>query len=316
MQIYQQLTDLIGHTPLLELRRFSFLHQIPTNIIGKLEYLNPLGSVKDRAAYGMIQDGIRTGRITKETTLIEPTSGNTGIGLAFTAASLGLKLILVMPDTMSVERQKILQALGAEIVFTSGVDGMQGSIQKAEELQATYGNALILQQFTNPANAKAHYDTTGPEIWNDTDGTVDIFVSSVGTGGTISGVGKYLKEKNPNIQIVAVEPIESPVLSGGEPGIHGIQGIGAGFVPSIYDASVVDEIIQVPTMKAYHRSRELARQDGVLVGISSGAALEAARQLALRPENEYKRIVALLPDGGERYLSTDLFEQTYCTLNV
>ncbi len=302
------LTELIGNTPLLELTNYEREHELDAKIIGKLEYFNPLGSVKDRVAYAMIEDGIKKGLINNETVLIEPTSGNTGIGLAFVAASKGLHLILTMPDTMSVERRKIVAALGAEIVLTPGKEGMKGAIAKAEHLKEEYGNAVIPQQFENGANPVAHKETTAKEIWEDTDGKVDIFVSAVGTGGTITGVGEGLKEKNPNIKIVAVEPKDSPVLSGGKPGPHKIQGIGAGFVPKVLELEIVDEIITVENTDAFETSRKVAKTDGLLVGISSGAALYAAELLAKRPENKGKNIVVLLPDTGERYLSTELFE--------
>lgn len=301
------LTELIGNTPLLELTHWQEKYGLKARVLGKLEYTNPLGSVKDRVAAAMIEAGIREGKINKDTVIIEPTSGNTGIGLAMVAAVKGLHLILTMPDTMSLERRKIVTALGAEIVLTPGIEGMRGSIGKAEELKAKYGNAFIPQQFDNPANPAIHKQTTAEEIWRDTDGKVDIFVSSVGTGGTITGTAEGLKAHKENVCIVAVEPKDSAVLNGGKPGPHAIQGIGAGFIPKVLDMSLVDEVIDVSNEAAYSRAREVAKTDGLLVGISSGASLEAAWQLAKRPENEGKTIVVLLPDGGERYLSTALF---------
>ncbi len=307
-KIAAHLTELIGNTPLLELTNYEKENSLEAKIIAKLEYFNPLGSVKDRVAYAMIEEGIKQGRINSETVIIEPTSGNTGIGLAFVAATKGLHLILTMPDTMSVERRRIVAALGAEIVLTPGKEGMKGAIKKAEQLKEEYGNAVIPQQFENSANPAIHKETTAKEIWEDTDGKVDIFVSAVGTGGTITGTGAALKEKNPNVKIVAVEPKDSAVLSGGQPGPHKIQGIGAGFAPKVLDLDLVDEIIPVENEEAFETSRKVAKSDGLLVGISSGAALYAAEVLAKRPENKGKNIVVLLPDTGERYLSTALFE--------
>lgn len=307
-KIAGHLTELIGNTPLLELTNYEKENSLEAKIIGKLEYFNPLGSVKDRVAYAMIEEGIKQGNINSETVIIEPTSGNTGIGLAFVAATKGLHLILTMPDTMSVERRRIVSALGAEIVLTPGKEGMKGAIKKAEQLKEEYGNAVIPQQFENSANPAIHKETTAKEIWEDTDGKVDIFISAVGTGGTITGTGAALKEKNPNVKIVAVEPKDSAVLSGGQPGPHKIQGIGAGFVPKVLDLDLVDEIIPVENEEAFETSRKVAKSDGLLVGISSGAALYAAEVLAKRPENKGKNIVVLLPDTGERYLSTALFE--------
>lgn len=307
-KIAKKLTDLIGNTPLLELSNYEEKNGLEANIIAKLEYFNPLGSVKDRVANAMIEKGIKDGKINKDTVIIDPTSGNTGIGLAFVAAAKGLKLILTMPDTMSIERRRIVAALGAEIVLTPGADGMKGAIKKAEELVAEYGNAIIPQQFENEANPEVHRKTTAEEIWNDTEGKVDIFVAGVGTGGTVTGNGEVLKAKNPNIKIVAVEPASSPVLSGGKPGPHKIQGIGAGFIPGVMNLDIVDEIIKVENDDAFEASRSVAKTDGVLVGISSGAAIHAATELAKRPENKGKNIVVLLPDTGERYLSTPLFE--------
>lgn len=305
--IAKQLTDLVGNTPLLEFSNFNKRHGIKATLIGKLEYFNPAGSVKDRVALAMIEDAEANGRLQPGATIIEPTSGNTGVGLAFVSAVKGYKLILTMPETMSLERRQLLQALGANLVLTPGTEGMKGAIAKAEALRDEITGSIILQQFENPANPAQHVRTTAQEIWRDTDGKVDIFVAAVGTGGTISGVGKGLKAHNPNIRIVAVEPANSPVLSGGKPGPHKIQGIGAGFIPKTYDGSVVDEIIQVRDEAAFQTSRELAQTEGLLVGISSGAAVCAALQLAQRPDNAGKTIVALLPDTGERYLSTGLF---------
>lgn len=305
--IAKQLTDLVGNTPLLEFSNFNKRHGIKATIIGKLEYFNPAGSVKDRVALAMIEDAEANGLLQPGATIIEPTSGNTGVGLAFVSAVKGYKLILTMPETMSLERRQLLQALGANLVLTPGTEGMKGAIAKAEALRDEITGSIILQQFENPANPAQHVRTTAQEIWRDTDGKVDIFVAAVGTGGTVSGVGKGLKVHNPNIRIVAVEPANSPVLSGGKPGPHKIQGIGAGFIPKTYDGSVVDEIIQVRDEAAFQTSRELAQTEGLLVGISSGAAVCAALQLAQRPKNAGKTIVALLPDTGERYLSTGLF---------
>jgi cysteine synthase A len=306
-KIARKLTDLIGNTPLLELSNYEKKNDINAHIIAKLEYFNPASSVKDRIANAMIEDAEQKGLLKPDSVIIEPTSGNTGVGLAFVSAAKGYKLILTMPETMSIERRNLLKALGANIVLTPGPDGMKGAIAKANELKESTPNAIILQQFENPANPAIHRKTTAEEIWKDTDGNVDIFVAGVGTGGTISGVGEVLKQKNPNIQIVAVEPTDSPVLSGGKPGPHKIQGIGAGFVPKTYDAKVVDEIIQVKNDEAILTSRILAREEGLLVGISSGAAVYAATELAKRPENKGKNIVVLLPDTGERYLSTVLY---------
>lgn len=306
-KIAKKLTDLIGNTPLLELSNFNKKYAPNAAIIGKLEYFNPGGSVKDRIALAMIEDAENRGLLKPGSEIIEPTSGNTGVGLALVSAVRKYRLILTMPDTMSVERRNLLKALGAEIVLTPGAEGMKGAIAKAEALKAEHPGAIILQQFENPANPAVHVATTGEEIWRDTDGKVDLFVAGVGTGGTVSGVGKALKKHNPAVRIVAVEPQDSPVLSGGKPGPHKIQGIGAGFVPKIYDAGVVDEIIPVSNDDAIRTSRELAAEEGLLVGISAGAAAAAATQLALRPENKGKNIVVLLPDTGERYLSTLLY---------
>lgn len=307
-KIATQLTQLIGNTPLLELTNFEKNNELQAKLIAKLEYFNPLGSVKDRVAANMLEQGIKEGKINDKTVIIEPTSGNTGIGLAFVAAAKGLHLILTMPDTMSLERRKIVTALGAEIVLTPGNLGMKGAIERAEQLKDEYGNAYIPQQFENEANPAIHRETTAVEIWNDTDGNVDIFVASVGTGGTLTGTAQGLKERNPEIKIVAVEPAGSPVLSGGVPGRHRIQGIGAGFVPKVMKMELVDEVIAVEDETAFDYARAVAKSDGLLVGISSGAAIYAATELAKRPENKGKNIVVLLPDTGERYLSTQLFE--------
>ena len=306
-KIANKLTDLIGNTPMLELRAFTKSQQTENRIIGKLEYFNPLGSIKDRIAFSMIDDAEKKGLLKPGSVIIEPTSGNTGVGLAFVSVTKGYKLILTMPETMSLERRNLLKALGAEIVLTPGVEGMNGAIKAAIKLQETTPDSIILQQFENPANPDTHYRTTAEEIWRDTDENIDIFVAGVGTGGTVSGVGKRLKELNPNIQIIAVEPFDSPVLSGGNPGPHKIQGIGAGFVPKIFDEAVVDKIIKVTNDDAVRTSRELAKTEGLLVGISSGAAVYAALQLAKLSENEGKNIIAILPDTGERYLSTILY---------
>lgn len=306
-KIAERLTDLVGNTPLLELNNYNKNKSLKARVIAKLEYFNPAGSVKDRVALAMIEDAEAKGLLKPGATLIEPTSGNTCIGLAFVAAAKGYKLILTMPDTMSLERRNLLKALGAELVLTPGVDGMKGAIACAEELKAANPGSLILQQFDNPANPAMHERTTGQEIWRDTDGRVDIFVAGVGTGGTVSGVGAALKANNPKVRIVAVEPEDSPVLSGGKPGPHKIQGIGAGFVPKNYNSAVIDEVLQVSNDDAIRTGRELAKYEGLLVGISSGAAVAAAARLARLPENEGKTIVALLPDTGERYLSTLLY---------
>lgn len=306
-KIAKQLTDLVGNTPLMELSNYNKSKGLKARLIVKLESFNPAGSVKDRVALAMIEDAETSGLLKPGATIIEPTSGNTGIGLAFVAASKGYKLILTMPDTMSVERRNLLKALGAELVLTPGANGMKGAIARAEELKAATPGAVILQQFDNPANPAMHERTTGQEIWRDTEGHVDIFVAGVGTGGTVSGVGAALKKHNPAVKVVAVEPTDSPVLSGGAPGAHKIQGIGAGFVPKNYNPAVVDEILQVTNDDAIRTGRKLAQKEGLLVGISSGAAVSAATRLALLPENEGKTIVALLPDTGERYLSTLLY---------
>lgn len=306
-KIAKKLTDLIGNTPLLELSNYNKDHNLDARVIAKLEYFNPASSVKDRIANAMIEDAEQSGKLKLDSEIIEPTSGNTGVGLAFVSAAKGYKLTLTMPETMSIERRNLLKALGANIVLTPGAEGMKGAIAKAEELKSQNPKAIILQQFTNPANPAIHRKTTAEEIWRDTDGNIDAFVAGVGTGGTISGVGEVIKKYKPEVKIIAVEPSDSPVLSGGKPGPHKIQGIGAGFVPDTYDASVVDEIIQVGNDDAIRTSRELARSEGLLVGISSGAAVHAATQLAKRPEYAGKNIVVLLPDTGERYLSTMLY---------
>lgn len=308
-KIAKNLTDLIGNTPLLELSNYEKANALEAKLVGKLEYFNPAGSVKDRIGFAMIKDAEDRGVLHSDSVLIEPTSGNTGIGLAFVAAAKGYRLVLTMPETMSLERRKLLKALGAEIVLTPGAEGMKGAIAKADALAKETPHALVLQQFKNPANPAIHRATTAQEIWRDTDGAVDIFVAGVGTGGTVSGVGQALKEKNPDVKIVAVEPASSPVLSGGKSGPHKIQGIGAGFVPDVFDRSVIDEILLVENDAAFEAARSLAKLEGLLVGISSGAAVYAATQLAKRPENKGKTIVALLPDTGERYLSTTLFTE-------
>ena len=307
MKTYDTITDLIGSTPLLKLNRFAAVENLGAEVYAKLEYFNPAGSVKDRIAYAMITDAERSGALKPGSVIIEPTSGNTGIGLAAVAAARGYRIIIVMPETMSVERRQLMKAYGAELVLTEGAKGMKGAIAKAQELAAQTPDSFIPGQFTNPANPSAHRATTGPEIWNDTDGTVDIFVAGVGTGGTLTGVGEYLKSQNPNVKVVAVEPAGSPVLSKGVAGAHKIQGIGAGFVPDTLNTKIYDEIITVENEDAFATGRELARKEGLLVGISSGAAVWAAARLAKRPENQGKRIIVLLPDTGDRYLSTPMF---------
>jgi len=308
-KIHQNATELVCGTPLLQLSRITAKHNINANIIGKIESFNLAGSVKDRIALSMINDAEAKGLLNKDSIIIEPTSGNTGIGLAAIAAAKGYKVIFTMPETMSIERRNLLKAYGAELVLTEGAKGMKGAIAKAEELVANTPNAFMPGQFSNPANPAIHIKTTGPEIWNDTAGMVDIFIAGVGTGGTITGVGKYLRSKKPDVHIIAVEPESSPVLSGGEPSPHGIQGIGAGFVPAILDTKIYNEIIQVKNEDAYTTGRDLARTEGLLVGISSGAAVWAAMQVARRPGNEGKNIVVVLPDTGERYLSTPMFHE-------
>ena len=308
-RIAENLTDLIGKTPLLKLNKYGEVSGVKANLLAKLEYFNPLGSVKDRIAYAMIVDAEEKGLLKKDTVIIEPTSGNTGVGLAFVAAAKGYRLLLVMPETMSVERRALVAALGAELALTPGAEGMKGAIKKAEELAAEIPNSFIPQQFNNPANPRIHRDTTASEILQDTDNNVAAFVSGVGTGGTVSGVGQVFKAQLPGVKIIAVEPADSPVLSGGKPGPHKIQGIGAGFVPGVFDGSVVDEVIQVKNEEAFEISRVVAKTEGLLVGISSGAALHAATQVAKRPEYTGKNVVVILPDTGERYLSTPLFQQ-------
>lgn len=308
-KIYKKLSELIGKTPLLELTNYENNLNLESKIIAKLEYFNPAGSVKDRIAKAMIDDAEQKGLLTQSSIIIEPTSGNTGIGLASVAASKGYKVILTMPETMSLERRNLLKAYGAELVLTEGSKGMKGAIAKAEELAKETPNSFIPSQFTNLANPSIHFNTTGPEIWEDTDGSVDILVSGIGTGGTITGVGNYLKSKNPNIKVVAVEPFDSPVLSGGNPGPHKIQGIGAGFVPDVLNTKIYDEIIKVTTEDAFNTSKLLSKTEGLLVGISSGAALWAATELAKLAENKDKKIIVILPDNGERYLSTPLFNE-------
>ena len=309
MKVYKKITDLVGGTPLLELGNIEKENKLEATVLAKLEYFNPAGSVKDRIAKAMLDDAEEKGMLNENSVIIEPTSGNTGIGLASAAAARGYRIILTMPETMSVERRNLLKAYGAELVLTDGAQGMKGAIAKAEELASELPDSFIPSQFSNQANPKAHFETTGPEIWKDTDGKVDIFVAGVGTGGTITGVGKYLKSKNPNVKVVAVDPATSPVLSKGTAGPHKIQGIGAGFVPETLDTDVYDEIITVENEAAFETGKNLARKEGLLVGISSGAAVFAASELAKRPENKGKVIVALLPDTGDRYLSTPMFAE-------
>ena len=308
MKIYSSLSELIGHTPLMELKKYSLQKNLGVKILAKLEGFNPAGSAKDRVALEMINDAEKRGVITNDSVIIEPTSGNTGIGLAAIATSRGYRVIIVMPDSMSAERQALMRAYGAELVLTDGALGMSGAIAKAEALSHEIPGSFIAGQFENPANPAAHYKTTGPEIWNDTDGKVDIFVAGVGTGGTVSGAGRYLKERNPDIKIIAVEPADSPILSEGRSGAHGIQGIGAGFVPKALDTSIYDEVITVSTEESYAEAKAISAGEGLLVGISSGAALAAAAKIAARDENRGKTVVVLLPDSGERYLSNGLFD--------
>lgn len=306
MKIHQNITELIGQTPIVELQSFS-QESNSAKLFGKVELFNPGGSVKDRLAYALIQDALLQNQMTVHTTIIEASSGNTGIGLAAVGAAMGIKVIIVMPETMSIERRKIVQAYGAQLVLSDGTKGMTGAIAKAKELLETTEDSIMLGQFTNKVNSKMHYQTTGPEIWNDMDGNVDVFIAGVGTGGTITGVAQYLKERNSKIKVIAVEPQASPVLSGGAPGPHKLQGIGAGFVPELFDASLIDEVQVITTEEAYDAARKLARQEGILTGISSGAALAAAFKIAERVENQHKNIVVLLPDTGERYLSTEVY---------
>lgn len=308
-KIAQNLTELIGNTPLLSLNNYGASQGLKAKLLAKLEYFNPLGSVKDRIGYGMIQDALDKGLINKDTVIIEPTSGNTGVGLAFVAAAKGMKIIITMPDTFSVERRLLLKALGAELVLTPGAEGMNGAIKRATEIAQETPDSFIPQQFENPANPAIHRKTTAEEIWRDTDGKVDIYVGGVGTGGTLTGVGEVLKQRNPQVKIVAVEPFDSPVLSGGKPGPHKIQGIGPGFVPGVLNTKIIDQIITVKNEDAFATARQLAKTEGLLVGISSGAAVFAATELAKFPENAGKNIVVLLPDSGERYLSTPLFQE-------
>ena len=308
MTICKSIDELIGNTPLLELSNFEKNHSLNATILGKVEMMNPAGSIKDRVAKALLDSAEAAGKINKDTVLIEPTSGNTGIGLASLAAARDMRIIIVMPETMSIERRKLMKAYGAELVLTDGSKGMSGAIEKADQLHAEIENSFIPGQFTNPANPAAHEATTGPEIWKDTDGKVDIFVAGVGTGGTLSGTGKFLKSKNPNVKVVAVEPATSPVLSEGHGGAHGIQGIGAGFIPETLNTQIYDEVVTISDDEAFETGRELAAKDGLLVGISSGAAVAAARKLAERPENAGKTIVAILPDTGERYLSSAMFD--------
>ncbi len=308
MHIYKNVFDVVGNTPLVELVNYEKNHGLEATILGKVEYFNPAGSIKDRIAKAMIDDAVAKGKLDDETVIIEPTSGNTGIALAAIAAARGNRIIITMPDTMSVERRNLMRAYGAELVLTEGAKGMKGAIEKAEELHSQIPNSFIPSQFSNPSNPVVHKKTTGPEIWRDTDGKVDILVCGVGTGGTISGTGAYLKEQNPDVRVVAVEPADSPVLSEGRAGAHKIQGIGAGFVPDTLDTEVYDEVMKIENDEAFEAGRELAGRDGLLVGISSGAAVAAARKLAKRPENKGKTIVAILPDTGERYLTTAMFD--------
>lgn len=309
MKVYKSVAELVGRTPLLEVGNIEKEMDLKARVLVKLEYFNPAGSVKDRVALNMITEAEKAGKIKAGATIIEPTSGNTGIGLASIAAARGYKAIFVMPETMSIERRKLLLGYGAQIVLTEGAKGMKGAIERAAELEKEIDNAIVLGQFVNEANPAAHYQTTGPEIWEDTDGTVDIFIAGAGTGGTVTGTGRYLKEKKPSVKVIAVEPAGSPVLSGGQPGPHGLQGIGAGFIPEILDTEIYDRVAQVTEKEAYAAARSLAAKEGILAGITSGAALHTAIEEAKKPENEGRTIVALLPDTGERYLSTPLFDE-------
>lgn len=309
MKVYKSVTELVGRTPILEVENIEKEMDLKARVLVKLEYFNPAGSVKDRVALNMITEAEKAGKIKAGATIIEPTSGNTGIGLASIAAARGYKAIFVMPETMSIERRKLLLGYGAQIVLTEGAKGMKGAIERAAELEKEIDNAIVLGQFVNEANPSAHYQTTGPEIWEDTDGTVDIFIAGAGTGGTVTGTGRYLKEKKPSVKVIAVEPAGSPVLSGGQPGPHGLQGIGAGFIPEILDTEIYDRTAQVTEKEAYAAARSLAAKEGILAGITSGAALHTAIEEAKKPENEGRTIVALLPDTGERYLSTPLFDE-------
>ncbi len=309
MKVYKSVTELVGRTPILEAENIEKEMELKARVLIKLEYFNPAGSVKDRVALNMITEAEKAGKIKAGATIIEPTSGNTGIGLASIAAARGYKAIFVMPETMSIERRKLLLGYGAQIVLTEGAKGMKGAIERAAELEKEIDNAIVLGQFVNEANPAAHYQTTGPEIWEDTDGTVDIFIAGAGTGGTVTGTGRYLKEKKPSVKVIAVEPAGSPVLSGGQPGPHGLQGIGAGFIPEILDTEIYDRVAQVTEKEAYAAARSLAAKEGILAGITSGAALHTAIEEAKKPENEGRTIVALLPDTGERYLSTPLFDE-------
>lgn len=309
MKVYKSVTELVGRTPILEVENIEKEMELKARVLVKLEYFNPAGSVKDRVALNMITEAEKAGKIKAGATIIEPTSGNTGIGLASIAAARGYKAIFVMPETMSIERRKLLLGYGAQIVLTEGAKGMKGAIERAAELEKEIDNAIVLGQFVNEANPAAHYQTTGPEIWEDTDGTVDIFIAGAGTGGTVTGTGRYLKEKKPSVKVIAVEPAGSPVLSGGQPGPHGLQGIGAGFIPEILDTEIYDRTAQVTEKEAYAAARSLAAKEGILAGITSGAALHTAIEEAKKPENEGRTIVALLPDTGERYLSTPLFDE-------
>lgn len=309
MKVYKSVTELVGRTPILEVGNIEKEMDLKARVLVKLEYFNPAGSVKDRVALNMITEAEKAGKIKAGATIIEPTSGNTGIGLASIAAARGYKAIFVMPETMSIERRKLLLGYGAQIVLTEGAKGMKGAIERAAELEKEIDNAIVLGQFVNEANPAAHYQTTGPEIWEDTDGTVDIFIAGAGTGGTVTGTGRYLKEKKPSVKVIALEPAGSPVLSGGQPGPHGLQGIGAGFIPEILDTEIYDRVAQVTEKEAYAAARSLAAKEGILAGITSGAALHTAIEEAKKPENEGRTIVALLPDTGERYLSTPLFDE-------